>query len=93
MDRHDGCHKPCKLSAAFGAKSSQDTRMVGRDSKGRVLETRMDGVDMIMFVLNLKDATVCAVHAAASRRAPSESDFQTLWEMEKGLQANSRCLI
>jgi len=32
-------------------------RMVGRDSKGRILETQMDGADMVISLLNLKDAT------------------------------------
>ncbi|KLO15989.1 hypothetical protein SCHPADRAFT_995481 [Schizopora paradoxa] len=33
-------------------------RMVGRNMDGESLETQMDGVDMIMSVLNLQDATV-----------------------------------
>jgi len=48
--------------ASFQRLSEQNhhkiQRMVGRDIKGRALETRMDGIDMIMSVLNLKDATV-----------------------------------
>lgn len=41
-----------------GRQHHKVQRMVGRDMRGRALETQMDGVDMVMSVLNLRDPTV-----------------------------------